>query len=408
LLSFTTSLDETRMEQKSQEQPAWPDFRNSGKESLQDLQAMFIQNVEHELRTPLAIMQGYAELLRDGELGDLAPEQQKAVFVIVDRALELRTLVNRIDTLMEVQSRGGIMLPVSLADVAAEVVNARLNAATQAGLTLETRIDSDVPLISGNPHQLYSAMDCLVENAIKFTPFGGRVTVEVYAEPDRVCFAVKDTGVGIPEDKLAHLFNGFYQVDGSTKRRYGGIGLGLTVAKAVVELHGGQISVESHFGQGSQFTIRLPVSSPGAQVGRQDASAALRRILVVDDEENVALTLQAGLEKLPNCHVEIATSGEQAWQLFEQQPFHLLITDYKMPGMDGIALAARVRQAYPQTAIVMVTAYSTDELREQAAQAAIQHILDKPIKLAQVRSAAIEALSQPDAQPEESSGSSAP
>jgi CheY-like chemotaxis protein len=108
----------------------------------------------------------------------------------------------------------------------------------------------------------------------------------------------------------------------------------------------------------------------------------------------VALTLQDSLEKLPNCEVAVATSGEEALSLFEQRPFDLLITDYKMPGVDGMTLATRVRQLYPQTAVVMVTAYSSDELREQAAHASIQRILGKPVKLAEVRSAAMEVLDQ--------------
>lgn len=387
------------------EQPVKPVVRDSGSENLQDIQSTFIRNVEHELRTPLAIMQGYAELLRDGELGDLAPEQQKAMFVIVDRAYALRTLVDRIGTLMEVQARTDIATPVSLAEIAVNVVSVKLAAASQVGLKLELDLEPDLPLITGNLQQLGQALECLVENAFKFTPHGGRVTVRAYTEPGWVCLSVTDTGVGIPEDKLTHLFDGFYQVDGSTTRRYGGIGLGLTVAKSVVEAHGGWISIASRPGLGSQFAIKLPMSSSMAQAGRLNESVGkARRILVVDDEENVALTLQAGLEKLPNCEVEVATDGEQALQLFEQRPFNLLVTDYKMPGTDGMTLATRVRQTYPQTAIVMITAYSNDDLREQAARASIQHILDKPVKLTEVRSAAMEALGQSDGQSEGESG----
>jgi CheY-like chemotaxis protein len=140
----------------------------------------------------------------------------------------------------------------------------------------------------------------------------------------------------------------------------------------------------------------LPNDSPEAQDGPLGGdTAAVRRILVVDDEENVALTLQSGLEKLPNCEVAIATSGEEALLLFAQQPFDLMVTDYKMPGTDGMTLAARIRQAYPPTSIVMITAYTNDDLREQAAS--IYSILDKPVKLAQVRSAALEALGQAEA-----------
>jgi CheY-like chemotaxis protein len=113
---------------------------------------------------------------------------------------------------------------------------------------------------------------------------------------------------------------------------------------------------------------------------------------VVDDEENVALTIQDGLERLPNCEVSVATRGEEALRLFELEPFDLLITDYKMPGTDGIRLASRVRQLYPRTAILMITAYSSHLLRQQASKVSIQRVLDKPVKLEEIRNFALEAL----------------
>jgi len=118
----------------------------------------------------------------------------------------------------------------------------------------------------------------------------------------------------------------------------------------------------------------------------------LRHILIVEDEENVATTLQYMLKKLPRCNITIAGGGEQALRLFERQPFDLLITDYKMPDMDGMTLAARVQQSYPQTVIIMITAYGDDALREQAAHISVQHVLDKPVELVEIRSAALEAL----------------
>jgi len=376
-------------------------LRGKDELSLQtdDLHVTFIRNVEHELRTPLAIVQGYAELLRDGGLGELAPDQQKALFVIVNRAYELRSLVERIGVLMSVQANSDVILPIALTDVATEVIQERRPDAARAGLKLEAHLEPDLPLIKGNAHQLREAIECLIENAIKFTPAGGHIQVRVYAEPGWVCCSVQDSGIGIEEDKLAHLFNGFYQVDGSTTRRYGGIGLGLTVVKSVLQAHHGCIMVESQVGKGSRFIMRLPVLEAQASFHpTAELARALRRILVVDDEENVALTLEAGLERLPNCEIAIATSGEQALQLFEQKPFDLLITDYKMPGTDGLTLAARVRELYPQTVIVLVTAYSSDELREQAARVSIQHILDKPVKLSDVRAVATQVLGHTDPQ----------
>jgi len=118
----------------------------------------------------------------------------------------------------------------------------------------------------------------------------------------------------------------------------------------------------------------------------------LRRILIVDNEENVALTLQDGLRKLPHCEVVVAVSGQQALKFFEEQPFDLLITDYKMPGMDGMTLAARVRRLCPCVPVVVVTAYRDDALRERATRVPVQQILDKPVGLATLRRVALEAL----------------
>ena len=325
---------------------------------------MFVQNVSHELRTPLGIIQGYAELLCDGDLGVLALEAQEAVGIIVNRAYELRTLVERVAILMAVEAHMGISKPLALTEIVAGVVEKKRAAATQTGITLEAHLEPRLPLVSGDPYHLQQAVECLVENALKFTPGGGRVEVQVYAFPPHdgggrggVCLAVTDSGVGMTEEEVECIASDFSQADGSTTRRYGGIGLGLTLAKAVIAEHTGGIEVESQPGQGSQFTIRLPALPPDAQADQLvEGSVALQRILIVDDEENVALTFQDSLERLPNCEVAIATNGEQALQLFEQQPFDLLITDYKMPDMDG----GRVRQLYRRTAIIMITAYGSE------------------------------------------------
>ena len=356
---------------------------------LEELHSTFIRNVEHELRTPLTMMQGYAELLRDGDLGELAPEQKHAAFVIVDRAYQMRTLVDRIGVLLSSKSHNGVSIPVPLAEVIVQAVEKRRAQAENKGLTLEMRLDLELPSVPGDPYQLQEAFDCLIENAIKFTPPGGRVEVQGYTDSGWGCLAIRDTGIGIEPDKLPYLNTGFYQADGSPTRRYGGLGLGLTLARSVVEAHLGQIEIESQPGLGSRFTIKLPLSSPD---GETPSGKCRSRILLVDDEENVIVTMKAGLQMLLNCEVVTATSGEEALRLFEEKPFDLLITDYRMPGIDGLALAARVRQSYPQMGIVMITAYGDDGLRERAVQIPIQSILDKPVNLTDVRTAALAAL----------------
>ncbi len=372
------------------------DLHEAGAGEMDTLKTAFVRNVEHELRTPLAIMQGYAELLRNEELGELAPEQKQAMCVIVDRAYEMRTLVERIGIILSVEGHAGISAPVSVGELAVELVKEQQPAAARSGVALESHVESDVPSVRGDPYQLRQAFECLVENAIKFTPDGGQIDVHVYRQPDQVCFAVSDTGIGISEDKVSRLFSGFYQADGSTTRAYGGIGLGLTVAKTVVEAHAGHIDVYSQPSVGSRFTITLPVmaeeegvSQPGEAPGSEQHK---QHILVVDDEEIVRMTLRGGLERMPDCDVVVAASGEEALCLFEKQSFDLLITDYKMPGIDGQTLAEHVRRLYPATVIIMLTAYSSEDLLEWAARASVHSILDKPAKLATVRAAAAKAL----------------
>jgi signal transduction histidine kinase len=281
--------------------------------NLDDLHSTFIQTVSHELRTPLSIIQGYAELLGDGSLGNLAPDQQEAVFVIVDRAYALRTLVERIDILLATEARETTSMPLALDEIVTDLVREKRAAAIQARLTLEVKLEPGLPSVSGDPYHLQQAIDCLLENALKFTPGGGRVEVQVYTEPGWVCLAVTDTGIGMTEEELERIFTGFYQRDRSTTRQYGGVGLGLTLVRAVIEDHGGLIEAESQPGQGSRFTVKLPALSPAAQVAQlvEDVMAS-RRILIVDDEKNAALTLQDGPEKLPNLEIAVVTGGKQA------------------------------------------------------------------------------------------------
>lgn len=371
---------------------------------LEKLRDMFIQNVSHEMRTPLAIVRGYAELLKDGELGNLDPEQLQAMLVITNQAHALSRIVERIGILLSIQTHNELRAPVNMRTLAEEIIKDQKPKAEAMGLTLTLNADPHLPKVVGDNYHLKHALAGLVENAIKFTPEGGHVDVQIHAHGDAqvsgrhegmVCFEVVDTGIGITEDKLGEIFNGFYQVDGSPTRRYGGLGLGLTLAKSIAESHRGYLEVESEAEVGSHFRICFPAMDEAFQIdGVPENPDRSRRILVVDDEESVALTLQVGLQKLQGFDVTVATNGKQALDLLGQRHFDLLITDYRMPGMDGMSLAEQVRKRYPWTAIIMVTAYSNDQLRNQASRIAIQQILSKPIKLSEIRKIASDALGQ--------------
>jgi CheY-like chemotaxis protein len=361
----------------------------------ENLYSTFVHNVSHELRTPLTVLQGYAGLLHDGTLGSLTPEQQQAIDGIVNHADRLRRQVERIDTLLAIEANATFYCLISIvANVIQPVVDARRPDAEHGGLDLEVLLEDGLPIISGDVLQLRQAVDCLLENAVKFTPRGGRIQIEARADHDSVRVTITDTGIGMSPDQVQQIFRTrFYQADGSDTRRYSGYGLGLTVARSVIEAHQGQIEIASEPNRGSRISIELPAMLADLQVVEQPPLAMkIRRILVVDDEENIAVLLQAGLEKLPNCEVAIATSGLQALELFEQKPFDVLITDYNMPDMDGLLLATRVRQIHSRTAVIMITAYGALLPREQVTTADIRHVLDKPVQLAAVRDAAVQAL----------------
>jgi len=364
---------------------------NSNLEALTDT---FIRNVNHELRTPLAVIHGYAELLYNGGMGELAPEQHKALYVINDHIRELATLVERISVLLSTDELRQMRLPINAGTVAARVLDRMRDTVQQAGLTLETKLDPAVPDILGDPYQIERALECLVENAVKFTQAPGRITVRVSSNSKGVNCTVSDTGSGIETNRLEEIGQGFRQGDSSTTRHHRGFGLGMAVVQSVAKAHGGRVTIQSQPGQGSRFTLHIPFAPVEAPtcLPRTQQTQKPHRILVVDDEQSVVRSLGAALRRLPNCQISTATSGRQALALFEAAPFDLLITDFAMPDLDGLELATLVGERYPQTALIMITAYGDNALRERAEAAAVRYTLDKPVEIKQIRALALEAL----------------
>jgi len=228
------------------------------REELDRLKNEFIQNVSHELRTPLAIVRGYIELLAQGELGQLTKEQNDTVDIIYRRTNLLSKLVDDLTAILEAESRQVKHEPVNLSEIAQSVVVDFGSAAKQGNLKLIAEIANDLPPLMGNPNHLHRLFDNLIGNAIKFTPSGGTVTVRLYGNGPNTIIEVADTGVGIPSNQLSRIFERFYQVDGSTTRRYGGTGLGLALVKEIVNSHNGEIHVESELGVGTTFRITIP------------------------------------------------------------------------------------------------------------------------------------------------------
>lgn len=232
---------------------------------LNQIKANLISNVSHELRTPLAHVKGYVELLAAEELGLLSDEQKKALG-IMQRATERleRLIEDLID--FSTASREGLTLklrPVSLPGLAVEVIERSREKADRAGVSLDTVIPPDLPELVVDPEKLRWVLFQLIDNGIKFTPGGGRVSLEASPDGQVVIISVRDTGIGIAPDRVDEIFEPFHQLDGSPTRRYGGTGLGLSLVKLILSAHGAQVHVTSDEGKGTLMSFALPASDAG-------------------------------------------------------------------------------------------------------------------------------------------------
>jgi len=241
------------------------------KEELDRMKNELIQNISHELRTPLALILGYAELLANGELGVLAPEQINAVEIITRRSRMLKSLVEGITLLWQIdqiESQRQLpedTTPIELTPLTQSIVSEFQTEATANQITLECHAHDGPLRINGKLAQIRRIFDNLIGNALKFTPTGGVITVSLGQRQNCAEIRVSDTGIGIPADKLNKIFERFYQVDGSPKRRYGGVGLGLALVRAIAEAHGGTIWAESPIHDdpdhpGACMIVQLPLA----------------------------------------------------------------------------------------------------------------------------------------------------
>jgi two-component system NtrC family sensor kinase len=236
-------------------------------EELKELDRMksdLLANVSHELRTPLTAIKGYTDYILERKLGTITDKQEKGL-IVVQRNLE--RLSKSINALLDFSRMdvGRIVLniqPFALGPLVDQIHTTVRSELEKRGLTLQTQIDPTLPSVIADREKLSAVLENLVINAIKFTPEGGRITVSAARSPGGrpgAEITVADTGIGIPPDQLARIFNRFHQVDTSSTRRFGGVGLGLAIVKSIVEAHDSTIEVESKEGKGTVFRFRLPL-----------------------------------------------------------------------------------------------------------------------------------------------------
>jgi CheY-like chemotaxis protein/anti-sigma regulatory factor (Ser/Thr protein kinase) len=352
--------------------------------------------MSHEIRTPMNAIMGIADLLAKTALSS---EQDKYVQIFRRAGDNLLNLINDILDLSKVEAsqleleRTGFSLNDHLEKVT-EMVVAR---AQEKGLVMVCEIAPDVPNdLVGDPTRLRQVLLNLLGNAIKFTE-SGDVTLRVASDanpsvPTALRFTVSDTGIGIPDDKLARVFERFTQADSSTTRRFGGSGLGLTISKRLVELMGGRIWVESEVGTGSLFAFAVPfeiaatVNRPTAApvgTGPEAALLPLGILLAEDSPDNCIITV-AYLEDTPY-QVDIAGTGAIACEKFRTGHYDLVLMDRQMPVMDGLTATRTIRaweqeNARPSTPIIALTASALKGDREKCLAAGCTAFLTKPIK----------------------------
>ncbi len=227
-------------------------------QELDKLKDELVQNVSHELRTPLTFIKGYVELMLEQDMGPLNEVQRESLSIVAEKTNALTRLVSDIIFLQQIERESLDLALHSLRDVANMALHSCEVTAANAGIALRLDAPAVVAPIAIDRDRINQVFDNLLGNAIKFSPRGGTITIGVEDIGDYLRLSVADTGVGIPSDKLKRVFERFYQVDGSATRRFGGAGLGLAIARRIVESHGGEIWVESEMGHGSRFVFTLP------------------------------------------------------------------------------------------------------------------------------------------------------
>jgi PAS domain S-box-containing protein len=362
-----------------------------------------LATVSHELRTPLNSILGWARMLRTGALGEAAAAR---AIETIERNAEAQARL--IEDLLDVSRiiSGNLRLdlrPIDLAPLIDAALDAVRPAAEAKSVRLECALDCGTGPVPGDPDRLRQVIVNLVSNAVKFTPEGGRVEVQLTCDGASAEVVVQDTGQGIEAEFLPHIFEPFRQAEGAgTTRRYSGLGLGLAIVRQLVELHGGSVRAESDgSGKGATFVLRLPLALTAEARGVAANSVARGggtelegapslegvQVLVVDDNVDARIFAATVLEA---CGAEVVTvsSAADALEAVQRLKPHVLVSDLAMPGEDGFTLIEKVRALGTwqggRTPAIALTARAAAVDRKRALLAGYQTYLVKPVDPAEL------------------------
>ena len=362
----------------------------------------FLATLSHELRTPLNAIVGWAKILRSGKVD---AEDLDEGLSAIDRNSHAQSQI--IEDLLDISRivSGNLRLDVqrlTLTDILDAALASVLPAANAKEIRIHKVFDSLVGPVTGDPARLQQVVWNLLANAVKFTPKGGTVHVLLERVNSHVEISVIDSGIGIKPEFLPHVFDRFRQADGSTTRLHAGLGLGLAIAKHLVEMHGGSIRAKSPGeGQGATFTLALPITvvhpdQPGRLKVRhkqndaindvcQDSALAGLKVLVVDDEPDARQLLRRALADC-QAQVAVASSAAEALALIETFPPDVIVCDIGMPEQDGYDLIHRVRAnpAIKDIPAAALTAFARPEDRKRSLLAGFQTHVAKPVDPAEL------------------------
>ena len=360
-------------------------FARREAERSSQLKEEFLATLSHELRSPLNAILGWTHVLRKVSK---ETEATAAVDTIERNALAQAKLIDDLLDMSRIMAGkvGLALAPVTFADTLATAADALQPVAKAKEVTLSIDFGNAAEVVlSGDAGRLQQVVTNLLGNGIKFTPAGGRVTAELGVEEQELSLVVRDTGQGIPAEFLPAVFERFRQADGSITRRHGGLGLGLSITKQIVEMHGGSITAASEgSGRGSTFTVKLPLPAEGSArlLMSTDASPAVPmaglRVLIVDDQADARELLRRLLVE-QGCEVDVAASAEEALAFITAGGWEVLLTDIGMPGTDGYELLRSVRAMNAGQKAIAVTAFARPEDRERALAAGFDGHVAKPV-----------------------------
>ncbi|MBK7368937.1 MAG: response regulator [Candidatus Eisenbacteria bacterium] len=366
-------------------------------EAASHLKDEFLATVSHELRNPLAPILTWTQLLRSGTLDE---EKTRRALEVIERSVTSQAQL--IDDLVDVSrvASGKFRLdvrPIDVVPVIRSAAESQGPASDAKQIRLQLVLDERAGVISGDSERLQQVMWNLISNAIKFTPKGGRVQVVLRRVESHIEIEVSDSGSGIDPEFLPHVFEPFRQGTGGSMRRHGGLGLGLSIVRHIVELHGGEISAFSEgLGLGSKFLVKIPLpvtaTAPGMLLRRHPIARDLLapvhlarldgvHVMIVEDEESA---FEALLVLFQSCGADArgARSVPEAMTLFTKMKPDVLVSDIAMPGEDGYALIRKIRRLPPEqggaTPAVALTAYAKIEDRVTILAAGFQMYLSKP------------------------------